>query len=287
VDALLGYVDVVNLCNNNFHMHRFQPRSRYSNLLEVPGFPIYPDTPEGMFLMNTDTYYRMLNWGLRLAAGAGSATGAKETPVGYNRAYVRCKENTSLEDYYEALKQGRNFVTNGPVIFLEVDDQYKPGDTIALDEHGGSVKAKVSVIADWPLTEVALIVNGDVMRFPVRHEQAYPVRMEFEKTMTIDHGAWIAARCRVRDDFLNDRELQAYRNTDVPWHQKPCRLRFAHTSPVYVTVNGEYAAVADSIREGLMMLDAFADYANRHAGDGHRDTIIKATADARRKLLEH
>ena len=35
-----------------------------------------PNTPEGMMRMNTDTYYRLLNCGLRLAAGAGSATGA-------------------------------------------------------------------------------------------------------------------------------------------------------------------------------------------------------------------
>ncbi|MCP5119043.1 MAG: hypothetical protein GY953_50210, partial [bacterium] len=65
VDALLGLVDVVNVCNNNFHRYKFQPRSIYSNLLEVSGFPEYPDTPEGMMRMNTDTYYRLLNCGLR------------------------------------------------------------------------------------------------------------------------------------------------------------------------------------------------------------------------------
>ena len=88
-DALLGCVHTVNVCNNNFALHRFQPRSRYSNLLEVDGFPTYPDTDTGMLRMNTDTYYRLLNCGLRLAAGAGTATGVKQAPVGYNRVYVR------------------------------------------------------------------------------------------------------------------------------------------------------------------------------------------------------
>ncbi len=89
LDALLGLVHSVNVCNNNFHLHRFQPRQRYSNLLEVAGFPDYPDTDVGMLQMNTDTYYRLLNWGLRLAAGAGSAIGVKQVPMGYNRAYVK------------------------------------------------------------------------------------------------------------------------------------------------------------------------------------------------------
>jgi hypothetical protein len=88
LDALLGHVHVVNVCNNNFHLHQFQPRSRYSNLLEVDGFPVYTDTDLGMMQMNTDTYYRLLNWGLHLATGAGSACGVKQNPVGYNRAYV-------------------------------------------------------------------------------------------------------------------------------------------------------------------------------------------------------
>ena len=70
LDSLLGCVHTVNVCNNNFALHRFQPRSGYSNLLEDPNFPVYPDTDVGMLQLNTDTYYRLLNCGLRLAAGA-------------------------------------------------------------------------------------------------------------------------------------------------------------------------------------------------------------------------
>ena len=82
VDALLGCVHTVNVCNNNFALHRFQPRSRYSNLLEVENFPVYPDTDVGMLRMNTDTYYRLLNCGLRLAAGDGSEAGSRRLQPG-------------------------------------------------------------------------------------------------------------------------------------------------------------------------------------------------------------
>ena len=39
IDALNGCVNIVNVCNNNFHRHKFQPRKKYSNLLKVKGFP--------------------------------------------------------------------------------------------------------------------------------------------------------------------------------------------------------------------------------------------------------
>ncbi len=80
LDALLGCVDVVNICDNLFQRHKFMPRPQFSNLLQVEGFAEYPATPEGMMQLSTDSYYRLLNCGLRLAAGAGSATGAKTTP---------------------------------------------------------------------------------------------------------------------------------------------------------------------------------------------------------------
>jgi hypothetical protein len=151
VDALLGCVDVVNVCNNNFGRHYFQPRSRYSNLLEVPGFPVYPDTAAGMMQMNTDTYYRLLNCGLRLAAGAGTATGAKPAPVGYNRAYVQVKDG-DLPAFLKAWRAGRNFVTNGPMLFLTVNGQSEPGAIVDLPAGGGEIEFAVEAVSDQSLT---------------------------------------------------------------------------------------------------------------------------------------
>lgn len=289
VDALLGFVDVVNVCNNNFHMHRFQPRSRYSNLLNVPGFPVYPDTPEGMMRMNTDTYYRLLNWGLRLAAGAGSATGAKEVPVGYNRAYVRCGADASIEAFYRAWAAGRNFVTNGPMLFLETADGHRPGDTVDLPTGGKRLRVKISAVADQPLTSLELVFNGTVTSFPIPPDPQAEApkiskRMDVETDVEITRGAWIAARCTVRDDWLNDEELAAYTNDRVRLPQLPSRLRFAHTSPIYITVDGKGAAVRESIEEGLRMLDAFDRFARKQAGPKYRQTILDATAQAREKL---
>src|SRR5690606_17918576 len=128
----------------------------YSNPLNVEGFPNYPETPEGMMNMSLEWYYRLLNCGLRLAAGAESATGAKSTPVGSNRAYVRAGENPTYQQFLEAWKAGRNFVTCGPMLFMTVNGR-EPGETIALDAPG-EVTVEVEALADQPLTHLEVVV---------------------------------------------------------------------------------------------------------------------------------
>ncbi len=281
LDALLGYVHTVNVCNNNFHLHRFQPRSRYSNLLGVQGFPVYKNTDLEMMKMNTDTYYRLLNWGLDLAAGAGSATGVKQVPVGYNRAYVRASPRATLDEFNKAWAAGKNFVTNGPMLFLQTDQGHRPGDHIALTAGGGPIRLKLSAMTEpttQQLTSIDILVNGKVLR----HFQIDEVH-EFstETDLHIKRGSWIAARCMAKDTLLSDAELSAYKNAD---RQHPSRLRFAHTSPIYVAVGGKRAAVRESIEEGVRMLERFDAFAVETAGRKHLPSIRKAVQKARTVL---
>lgn len=280
VDALVGLVDVVNVCNNNFHRYQFQPRSNYGNLLRVKDLAEFPDTPEGMMRMNTDTWYRLLNCGLRLAAGAGSATGAKQTPVGYNRAYVRAGENPSLPDFLKAWREGRNFVTNGPMIFLTVDGRHQPGDTLELGPHGAEVRIDVEAVSQQPLTAVEVLLNGEVVG---RAPNASATTAKWSTTLRVSEGAWIAARCTEEDRFLDDDELARY-SIAGKLPRRPCRLRFAHTSPVYVTVDGRGARVAASIDEVKRMIDAFEIYAAHTAKGDPRLDILAAVKTARERL---
>jgi hypothetical protein len=283
LDALLGYVDVVNVCNNNFHRHKFQPRRQYSNLLNLAGFPEYPDTPEGMMRMNTDTYYRLLNCGLRLAAGAGSATGAKTTPVGYNRCYARVGRHGTISDFLESWRQGRNFVTDGPMIFLTVNDSHMPGDVIALPAEGGKLHATARVFSDQPLRSLEIVVNGTV----ASHADLPAAASEAQLNVNLDlhKGCWIAARATAEDRLLSDEEMMRYDNAgEGSRRQKPCRLLFGHTSPVYVTVGGADASVKTSVREAFQMLDGFERFATANAAEKYRDELREALRLARLKL---
>ncbi|MEO1999608.1 MAG: CehA/McbA family metallohydrolase [Planctomycetaceae bacterium] len=280
LDALLGLVHTVNVCNNNFHMHRFQPRSRYSNLLDVDGFPIYPDTDEAMMQMNTDTWYRLLNLGLKLSAGAGSATGVKQVPVGFNRTYVRVDPDTSLKEFNEAWKLGRNFVTNGPVILLRGPDEQRPGDEIEVTAAPQQIEFSLKVLSDQPLQNIELVQNGEVVKTFAGHHQN---QSEHRVRVHVTESCWIAARCTARDDLLSDRELQQY---DNPPRQRPSNLRFAHTSPVYVAVNGTPVVVRHSVQEGLLMLDRLQDFANEHAAPDFLDDFTRAIRRAQRMLKD-
>lgn len=278
LDALLGVVHTINVCNNNFHMHRYQPRSLYSNLLNVPNFPVYANTEHDMLKMNTDTYYRLLNWGLRLAAGAGSATGVKEVPAGYNRSYVLIDASASLAEFNEAWKQGQNFVTNGPMLFLEGADGAKPGDQIELGTESKPVSFKVTALSDQPLQSIEIIQNGRVVK-------RAPIANRYQTTHTfsldVSQGGWIAARCTVRDDLLSDQELERY---SKPPRIKASRLRFAHTSPIYLVREGVLSTDAHSVREGLQMLDQLESFARKNANQTYLNEFREAIHQGRQIL---
>jgi hypothetical protein len=275
VDALCGLVDVVNVCNNNFHRYRYQPRAQDSNLLQVQGLPTYPNTAEGMMLLNMESYYRLLNCGLRLAAGAGSATGAKSTPAGYNRAYVRAGRKPGIADFRKAWRRGRNFVTNGPMIFLTAGGSRGPGDTIALPANGGTIALHARAVCDQPLRSLEIVVNGEVAASGVS---------EIETRLAIRQGGWIAARATAEDRFLDDVELARYHTETGRGGEKPTRLRFGHTSPVYITCGGAGARVERSVAEARRMLDGFERFARAASRDPYRAEILAALPTARARL---
>ncbi len=283
IDALNGKVDVVNLCNNNFHRFKYQPRRQYSNLLNVSGFPEYPNTAEGMMRMNFETYYRLLNCGLRLAAGAESATGAKTTPVGYNRSYVAAGAHPTLANYYENWRLGRNFVTNGPVILLTAEGGRAPGDTIALPVSGGTVMVKVEVLSGQPLKSVEVVANGEVVgraEIPAgaRHI-VLPVAVKARA------GLWIAGRATAEDQLLSETEMARFASPGKSkGGETPTRLRFGHTSPIYVTVGGQGARVRNAFEDARKMLAAFEGYARKTALPEYIDEALAQTAAAGRAL---
>lgn len=281
LDALLGLVDVVNVCNNNFHRFKYQPRARYSNLLAVPGFPEYPDSPEGMMRMNMETYYRLLNCGLRLAAGAGSATGPKSTPIGYNRSYVRAGKDPTAAQFLAAWREGRNFVTNGPMVLLSADGGRQPGDTVALPASGGSLRLRAEAISDQPLKSLEIVINGRVAGRAELHGDA--TRAEVTVPVTLREGSWVAARATSEDSLLSDDEMKRYRQ-DTRLSQAPCRLRFGHTSPIYVTVDGRGARLAEAVAEGHRILNAFEIWARKNAAPEYLEEILDALRQARKAL---
>ena len=155
-----------------------------------------------------DVYYQMLNAGIRLPA----STGSDWFICNGNRVYAHTGGAFEYEDWLQALKQGRTFITNGPALSLTVQGG-GPGDEI--EARPGE---RLSTLAAWdshyPVSRVEVLFNGRVVGGESFPHGSKGGRLEAD--VPADSDGWIAARLRsdVRDSY----------------HQPI----FAHTSPVYV-----------------------------------------------------
>ena len=79
--------------------------------------------PRGNGFWTQEIYYHILNCGLRIPPSAGSASGVLNNPVGYNRVYVHLGPDCSYARWWEGLRAGRSFVTNGPLLRVQAGGQ--------------------------------------------------------------------------------------------------------------------------------------------------------------------
>ena len=83
-----------------------------------------------------ETYFRLLNCGLRIAPSACSGSGGKcDNPPGYNRVYVACGGDFTAETWFRNLRAGRVVISNGPLLRVRINDEL-PGHTFEASAGG-------------------------------------------------------------------------------------------------------------------------------------------------------
>lgn len=184
-------------------------------------------------ILATDLWYDFLNLGFKLIPTAGSDFPYLGYP-GQERNYVFVGETFSIDAWFEQLKASRTFVTNGPMLDLEVNGQpmgstvqLQPGDQIV-------ISAQASLSPDLEsLDRLELIIHGEVVA--VENDVTTDNSISLEYSFVVDEGIWIAAR--------------AYGTGQAS----------AHTAPVYVVVDergfGNSDAIPDIAERMLMRLD--------------------------------
>lgn len=204
VMAALIRPDTIGVANNHFleeGMLDSEAWGRPRNREQYPG-------QRGFANYIFDLYYTYLSAGMRIPASAGSANGVLKSPIGYSRSYVFLGNSFSPEVWLSAQKAGRNFVTNGPMLFLTANGE-RPG--AVLPEGTKTIKIDLTAMSRSQLEKVELIVNGKIVESfqPARDKS----QLKVSQTISVSNGGWIAARC---------------------FEVNPNTVRFAHTSPVYV-----------------------------------------------------
>ena len=212
-------------------------------------------------------WYRLLNCGIKIPATAGTDKMNNRVSVGANRVYALLDGKFNYQSWIDALNKGRSFVSNSPFIFCRVNDK------IAGDELHVAGKKTLTIEAEmWsqlPVDRLEIVVNGNVVAEKVVKPGETHAKLKFDYTP--QKSVWIAARVHQYSQefafegvsFLQRRDagagstlLNRYYGTSRP------ECTFAHTNPVYVTVNHQpLKSVADAeyfqqyLKNGLTWLD--------------------------------
>jgi len=137
-------------------------------------------------------WHSVLNLGIPLAASAGSDAMNnlyRTMPTGATRVYVKPDGDLTTESYLQALKEGRSFVSNGPLLDFRVGGAGPGGVVPARD---GSVDWSLDVHSALPLETVQIFVNGDVVgEFD---GMSQPGSKRYEGSVKMPEGGWITAR---------------------------------------------------------------------------------------------
>ena len=154
-------------------------------------------------------YYTLLNAGFPLVPTAGTASGVHPVPAGFSRIYVPLEGRFSYEDWLIGLREGRSFVTTGPMLFAKVNDQH-PGATLS----GGKMWLKGLILSEHPLNTVDVVHNGRIIPVETRsttRTEAGAWQTEVDAEIACETSGWLCLRC----------------TEDRP----DGRLRFAHSAP--------------------------------------------------------
>lgn len=112
--------------------------------------------------LRTDPWYDFLNLGYRLTPVAGSDW-PYINAVGTVRSYVHVPEGPVVPGWFDGLRDGRTFVTNGPLLELTVEGAGMGSEILNVPRGGLSVRASARLSPDLgPLERLDLIVQGEV-----------------------------------------------------------------------------------------------------------------------------
>lgn len=183
------------------------------------GLPLYINTQEIDFVellqnsqINTLDYYDYLNLGFKLTAAAGSDVPWCGT-IGEVRTFVYTGKEFSADAWFDGLKSGHTFVSNGPALFFEFDGKL-PGSEI-MKPSGSEAKLTLKAISNpgiGNINRIAIYNNDGLLFEKINSEKRDSI--DIKVTHALKKSQWIAAVVYCDNGAV------------------------AHTTPVYIIVDG-------------------------------------------------
>jgi hypothetical protein len=169
---------------------------------------------------NFGVWYRFLNCGYRLPASAGTDNIGMGVGVwkGYNRVYAKLDGPLTVENWLSALKRGRTFVTNRPLLLATVDGQ-EPGSELSV-KSATPLNVDIHAVSATPISRIDIVYQGRVLK-QIDVDPTTDIRRN--EKIVVPGSGWLAVRCLGRGENANLSPAFA----------------FAHTSPFYVIQDGQ------------------------------------------------
>jgi hypothetical protein len=204
VDIALGKLDAIDLFT-------------FDNSLSED--PVFPGT-----LPAARTWYRFLNCGFRLPALGGTDKMSNSQIVGSVRSYVKVNDGFTYDNWIAGIRAGRTFTTTGPMLYLTVNGKGL-GETISARK-GEKVTVRADVHSLIPVDRIEIVQDGNIVAVEENPRRLHDLTLP--AAVVVTESSWLAAR--------------SYSSKKLPYQSiayvKGIPL-MAHTSPIYVEVNGK------------------------------------------------
>jgi hypothetical protein len=230
--------------------------------MEIVGFSDHKSTAA--------VWYRLLNLGYRIPAGSGTDAMANYAdlrgPVGMNRVFLDTGGDQSPAAVLAALKAGRTFASNGPLLGLEVDGKH-PGDVVSR-ARPETVHYRVALRSPVKVDHLELVQNGKVVKsFALGGDRR---RLDAEGDLPVGTSGWVVLRAW--NDGSDPEVLDIY--------------PYATTSPIYFELPGGMPSDPQDAAYFVSWLDrVIADAGKRN--DYRNDDERRAVLDYLRKARSH
>src|SRR5262249_51659771 len=185
------------------------------------------------------------------------------------RTYARLEvgQEFNYQNWIEAVRAGRTFVTNGPLLFFSVNGQ-DPGAVIELDATAQTVHIRAEVRSLVPLRRLEVVANNTVVGWsePAGSRESATL----ERDVFLPGGGWLLPRCGGEYDDAMESGVAAI------------------TSPVYVQIEGQSPRPDPAtIAKFSGYLDKMLDWAKNEArfeNDPQRERLAGIFREARQAL---
>jgi hypothetical protein len=208
-----GQVDSIGLANNHMNRRGMYEGEAWGKPRDAGRLP----PPRGNGFWTQEIYYHILNCGLRLPPSAGSASGVLNNPVGYNRMYVHRDGPLSYPGWWDALRAGRVFVTNGPLLRVRADGRLPGHVFTSADGTALEVEVTAALTARDPIRSLEIVQDGHVAR-TIPYEEWEKAGTGSLGRIRFDRSGWFLVRTIA---------------------ELPETFRFASTGPFHVEIGTE------------------------------------------------